>query len=111
MLVSFIHVKHYEHFPAFADFVLPSSGCTEKVPDGAQEQRGEFGEVPGRAEETAQEEPRQQTPLEVWRQGDAGQPLCVCVRESKRIFRCAHHDDTSVVQWIEISTFQPACLK
>lgn len=59
--------------------MLPSSGCTEKIPDGAQEQRGEFGEVPGRAEETAQEEPRQQTPLKVWRQGDAGQPVCVCV--------------------------------
>lgn len=53
--------------------VLPPSGCSEEVPDGAQEQRGESGEVPGRAEEAASEEPGQQTPIQIWRQGDAGQ--------------------------------------
>lgn len=62
-----------------ADFVLPPSGCAEEVPDGAQEQRGEFGEVSGGAEETAPEEPGQQAPLQIRRQGDAGQCVCVCV--------------------------------
>lgn len=50
-----------------ADFVLPPSGGAEEVPDGAQEQRGESGEMPGGAEEAAQEEPEQQAPLQVWR--------------------------------------------
>lgn len=67
-----------QHCCVLADFVLPPSGCAEEVPDGAQEQRGEFGEVPGRAEETAPEEPGQQAPLQIWRQGDAG--LCVFIR-------------------------------
>lgn len=53
--------------------VLPPSGRSEEVPDGAQEQRGEFGEVPGRAEEAASKEPGQQTPIQVRGQGDAGQ--------------------------------------
>ncbi len=66
-----------ERCPAPADFVLPPSGCAEEVPDGAQEQRGEFGEMPGRAEETAQEEPGQQASLQIRRQGDAGRSVCV----------------------------------
>lgn len=53
--------------------VLPPTGCSEEVPDGAQEQRGEFGEVPGRAEEAPSKEPGQQTPVQIWRQRDAGQ--------------------------------------
>ncbi len=36
--------------------------------------------MPGRAEETAQEESRQQEPLQIWRQGDAG--------ESELLFKC-----------------------
>lgn len=67
-----------QHCCVLADSVLPPSGCSEEVPDGAQEQRGKFGEVPGRAEETAPEEPGQQAPLQIWRQGDAG--LCVFIK-------------------------------
>lgn len=77
--ISSVDADTCEHCRAPADFVLPPSGCAEEVPDGAQEQRREFGEVPGRAEETAPEEPGQQAPLQIWRQGDAGQSVCVCV--------------------------------
>lgn len=56
-------LKRWSTVVAPADCVLPPSGGAEEVPDGAQEQRGEFGEVPGRAEETAQEEPGQQAPV------------------------------------------------
>lgn len=49
------------------------AGCPQKVPGGAQEQRGESGEVPGGAEEAAQEEPGQQEPVQVRRKGDAGE--------------------------------------
>lgn len=66
-------------------------GCTEEVPDGAQEQRGEFGEVPGRAKETAPEEPGQQAPVQIWGQGDAGQCVSVCVGQCKCVQR---------LQWI-----------
>lgn len=67
-----VDAERSERCCALADFVLPPSGCAEEVPDGAQEQRGEFGEVPGRAEETAPEESGQQAPLKIRRQGDAG---------------------------------------
>lgn len=66
-------------------------GCTEEVPDGAQEQRGEFGEVPGRAKETAPEEPGQQAPVQIWGQGDAGQCVSVCVGQCKCV---------QLLQWI-----------
>lgn len=56
-----------------ADSELPPTGCLKEVPNGAQEQRGEFGEVPGRAEEVAAEEPGQQAPVQVRRQGDEGE--------------------------------------
>lgn len=49
------------------------AGCPQEVPGGAQEQRGESGEVPGRAEEAAQEEPGQQEPVQVRGEGDAGE--------------------------------------
>lgn len=52
---------------------LSHAGCPQEVPGGAQEQRGESGEVPGRAEEAAQEEPGQQEPVQVRREGDAGE--------------------------------------
>lgn len=70
---------------------LPPPGCTEEVPDGAQEQRGEFGEVPGRAKETAPEEPGQQAPVQIWGQGDAGQCVSVCVGQCKCV---------QLLQWI-----------
>lgn len=60
-----------------AEFVVPPSGGPEEVPDGAQEQRGESGEMPGRAEEAAQEEPGQQALVQVRRQGDAGQSVAL----------------------------------
>lgn len=75
----YVSLEYHLRRCAPADFVLPPSGCAEEVPDGAQEQRGEFGEVSGGAEETAPEEPGQQAPLQIWRQGDAGQCVCVCV--------------------------------
>ena len=62
--------NHYRR--AAADSVLPPAGGAEEVPDGAQEQRGESGEVPGGAEEAAQEEPGQQEPGQVRGEGDAG---------------------------------------
>ena len=49
-------------------------GCPEEVPDGAEEQGRRAGQVPGRAEEAAQEEPGQQEPAEVLGQGAAGRP-------------------------------------
>lgn len=48
------------------------SGCAEEVPGGAEEQGRRAGQVPGRAEEAAQEEPGQQEPAEVLGQGAAG---------------------------------------
>lgn len=45
--------KEFFFWMTLSGCVLPPSGCSEEVPDGAQEQRGEFGEVPGRAEEAA----------------------------------------------------------
>jgi len=73
---------------AAADSVLSPTGGAEEVPDGAQEQRGESGEVPSGAQEAAQEEPGQQAPLKVWRQGNAGQScVCVCVCPSVCIIR------------------------
>lgn len=53
--------------------LLTHVGRPEEIPDGTQEQRGESGEVPGRTEEAAQEEPGQQEPLQVRREGDAGE--------------------------------------
>lgn len=50
---------------ALADSALPPTGCLKEVPNGAQEQRGELGEVPSRAEEVAAEEPGQQAPVQV----------------------------------------------
>lgn len=73
MSISVTHVLWMPTHDCPADCVLPPSGRAEEVPDGAQEQRGEFGEVPGGAEKTAQKEPGQQAPFQVWRQGDAGQ--------------------------------------
>ena len=82
-----IHLPIYVPPPSTVTFVIcgpnfvsvlclsPRVGCPEEIPDGAQEQRGESGEVPGRAEEAAQEEPGQQEPLQVWREGDAGESL------------------------------------
>lgn len=55
--------------------LLPHVGCPEEIPVGTQEQRGKSGEVPGRTEEAAQEEPGQQEPLQVRREGDAGERL------------------------------------
>lgn len=58
-------------------FVLcpsPHVGRLEEIPGGTQEQRGESGEVPGRTEEAAQEEPGQQEPLQVRGEGDTGEP-------------------------------------
>lgn len=53
---------------------LLDTGCLEEVPGGTQEQRGESGEMPRWAKEAAQEEPGQQEPVQVWREGDAGEP-------------------------------------
>lgn len=50
------------------------TGCLEEIPNGKQEQRREPREVPGGTKEAAKEEPRQQKPFKVWRQGDAGEP-------------------------------------
>lgn len=59
----------------FVHLLLPDVGRLEEIPDGTQEQRRESGEVPGRTEEAAQEEPSQQEPLEVRRERDAGELL------------------------------------
>lgn len=53
--------------------IAPFSGRSEEVSDGAQEQRRESGEVPGGAEEASAKEPGQQEPIQVQRQGDAGE--------------------------------------
>lgn len=90
-----------QHCCAPADFVLPPPGCTEEVPDGAQEQRGEFGEVPGRAKETAPEEPGQQAPVQIWGQGDAGQCVSVCVGQSKCV---------QLLQWINKEKSRCLCI-
>lgn len=50
---------------AAQSFLLSHPGCAEKIPDGAKEQGGLTRQVPGRAEETSEEEPRQQKPPEI----------------------------------------------
>lgn len=42
--------------------------------------------MPGRAEETAQEESRQQEPLQIWRQGDAGESVLLFKFQQTKLF-------------------------
>lgn len=73
----------------------PPSGCPQEIPSGAQEQRGESGEVSGRAEEAAQEEPGQQEPVQVRREGDAGE-ACRSAPLRAAPLRAAPHRASSV---------------
>lgn len=65
--------KNVVYSIVFIYSLILHTGCLEEIPDGTQEQRGEPGKVPGGTKEAAKEEPRQQKPFEVWRQGDAGE--------------------------------------
>lgn len=62
------------------------AGSSEEIPDGTQKQRRESGEVPGRAEEAAQEESRQQEPLQIRRQGDAGESVLLFKFQQTKLF-------------------------